>query len=78
MNSYWEDGKSTKRAVLNLSDLPDEVVSMTQAVLRGKNFIDADNNWQMKLTLPHGRMAAVTGTMKKQGFSKLLGGRSSR
>ena len=76
--SYWEDGKSKKRTVLNLSALPDDVVSMMQAVLKGKKFIDADNGWQIKRTLPHGHVAAVTGTMKKLGFTKLLGGRNCR
>ncbi|MGN7613228.1 IS1634 family transposase [Magnetococcales bacterium HHB-1] len=76
--SYREDGKSKKRTLANLTPLPDEAIELVKASLKGRKFIPADGGFEVERTLPHGHVAAVTGTMRKLGFSRLLGRGPSR
>lgn len=77
--TYWEDGKSKKRTLSNLSKLPDDAVELLRAYLKGKPFIIADEaGFEVVRTLSHGHVKAVTETMKKLGLSRLIGGKACR
>ena len=76
--SFREEGKVKKRTLANLSALPMEQVELVRASLKGQKFIPVDGSFDIMETLPHGHVAAVTGTIKNLGMARLLGGAPCR
>jgi hypothetical protein len=73
--TYREDGKVKNRTLANLTHLPAGAVEAVQRVLRGESgaTIDLASAFDIVESRPHGHVAAVLGTMRKLGLSKLLG-----
>lgn len=73
--SYRKDGKVMKETVGNLSDLPPSLIHAISEGLKGKPITVGEPSSLPIVTrsLPHGAVAAVTGTMKTLSFDDILG-----
>jgi hypothetical protein len=71
--SYREDGRVKKRTLANLSALPIEMVEPMRKLLRGDDLAPVDAAFEIRRSLPHGHVAAVSAQAKTLGFPKLLG-----
>ena len=77
--SYREEGKVRKRTLANLSKLPDDVIEGLRILLKGGSAIDRlESAFEIQRSLPHGRVAAVLGTLKNIGLESLISDRASR
>jgi Transposase DDE domain len=77
-NSYREDGKVKKQTLANLSHLPEPLVELIRAFLRGERFLPAGDALRITRTLPHGHVAAVLGMTRSLGLPGILDRRPSR
>jgi len=77
-NSYREDGKVKKQTLANLSHLPEPLIELIRAWLRGERFLPAGEAIAIRRSLPHGHVAAVLGLVRALGLPALLDRRSSR
>jgi Transposase DDE domain len=77
-NSYREDGKVKKQTLANLSHLPEPLVELIRAFLRGERFLPAGDALRITRTLPHGHVAAVLGMTRSLGLPSILDRRPSR
>ncbi|MDJ0358409.1 hypothetical protein [Paenarthrobacter sp. PH39-S1] len=71
--SFREGGKVRNETVANLSALPDHVVDLIEAGLKGQHLIPADAAATILRSRPHGHVAAVTAQAKALGLPALLG-----
>ena len=67
------DGRVGKQTLANLSALPEAAIDAVEAVLKGKNLIDADSGLAVTRSLPHGHVALVAVQAARLGFPRLLG-----
>jgi hypothetical protein len=71
--TYRDGGKVKNETVANLSMLPDHVVDLVDAGLKGKHLVPAGEAVTITRSLPHGHVAAVHALAKKLGLPALLG-----
>jgi hypothetical protein len=71
--TYREGGKVKNETVANLSALPDHVVDLIDAGLKGKHLVPAAEAVTIARSLPHGHVAAVHAMARKLGLPALLG-----
>ncbi len=71
--SYRENGKVKKRTLANLSALPLDMVEPMRRLIRGEDLVPPDAAFEIRRSLPHGHVAAVTAQAKQLRFAKLLG-----
>jgi len=76
--SYREDGKVKHETLGNLTHLPADALSLVKAALSGKQFVSTEDGFSIERTLPHGHVAAVLGTLRRQGLHKLLDPKPSK
>lgn len=76
--SYREDGKVKNETVGNLSHLPDHVVELIRAALKGNVHTPAADGIEAISSFHHGHAQAVLTAMDKLGFDNLLASRPSR
>src|SRR5438128_3098159 len=57
--SYREGGKVKMQTLANLSHLPDEVIELVRAALRGERFVAAGEAFQIERSLPAGHIEAA-------------------
>ncbi len=74
--SYWEDGKTKKRTLANLSKLPPSVIAVVRAELK-KASGAMPENFDIVRTVPHGHVAAVLGTIRNLGLDKMIAAKPS-
>ena len=68
-----ENGVTQKRTLANLSKLPDEVVAVLKAILKGGPLISArPEDLRIERSLPHGHVAAVLGMIRKIALNRLI------
>lgn len=68
-----ENGRTQKRTLANLSKLPDEVVAVLKAILKGGTLISTGpEELQVERSLPHGHVAAALGMIRKLALDRLL------
>ena len=68
-----ENGRTQKRTLANLSKLPDEVVAILKAILKGGTLIGTSpEELQIERSLPHGHVAAALGMVRKIALDRLL------
>jgi transposase len=68
-----ENGRTQKRTLANLSKLPDEVVAVLKAILKGGTLISTGpEELQVERSLPHGHVAAALGMIRKIALDRLL------
>src|SRR5260370_4910994 len=71
--SYGEGGKVKNERVASLSSLPDHVIDLIDAGLKGTPLVPAAAAVTITRTVPHGHVAAVHAMALKLGLPALLG-----
>ena len=71
--TYREAGKVKNETVANLSALPDHVIDLIDAGLKGQQLVPAASAVTITGSLPHGHAAAVHAMAAKLGLPALLG-----
>jgi hypothetical protein len=71
--TYRDDGKVKNETVANLSALPDHVIDLIDAGLKGQQLVPAAEAVTITRSLPHGHAAAVHAVAAKLGLPALLG-----
>src|SRR5579863_5091011 len=71
--TYREAGKVKNETVANLSALPDHVIDLIDAGLKGTPLVPAAEAVTIIRSLPHGHVAAVAAMAGKLGLPALLG-----
>ena len=71
--TYREAGKVKNETVANLSALPDHVIDLIDAGLKGQHLVPAAEAVTITRSLPHGHVAAVAAMAGKLGLAALLG-----
>jgi hypothetical protein len=71
--TYREDGKVKNETVANLSALPDHVIDLIDAGLKGRQLVPAGEAVTITRSLPHGHVAAAWAMAAKLGLPALLG-----
>ncbi len=75
--SYWENGKSRKRTLANLSKLPPAVIEAVRRELKSSSDrLPAD--FEVVRNVPHGHVAAVLGTCRNLGLHRIIEAKPSR
>jgi DDE family transposase len=76
--SYREGGVVKKETVANLSHLPDEVIELIRAALRGQRVVVAEEALQVERSLPAGHVEAALAMARRLGLGRLLARQPSR
>jgi hypothetical protein len=71
--TYRSEGKVKNETVANLSALPDHVIDLIDAGLKGHQLVPAGEAVTITRSLPHGHVAAVHAMAVKLGLPALLG-----
>jgi hypothetical protein len=71
--TYRDGGKVKNETVANLSALPDHVIDLIDAGLKGQLLVPAGRAVTITRSLPHGHVAAVHAMAAKLGLPALLG-----
>src|SRR5580693_6114461 len=71
--TYRDGGKVKNETVANLSALPDHVIDLIDAGLKGQQLVPAAEAVTITGSLPHGHVAAVHAMARKLGLPALLG-----
>jgi hypothetical protein len=71
--TYREAGTVKNETVANLSSLPEHVIDLIDAGLKGQQLVPAAEAVTIARSLPHGHVAAVHAMAKKLGLPALLG-----
>jgi transposase len=67
------NGRTQKRTLANLSKLPDDVVALLKAILKGGQLIGTGpDELQIERSLPHGHVAAALGMIRKIALDRLI------
>ena len=78
-DSYRQDGKVKKRTVTNLSQWPSSMVEGLRLLLKGGVVVEKlEEIFDVVRSRPHGHVAAVLGTLRREGLDRLIGGKGSR
>ncbi|MCY4443210.1 MAG: IS1634 family transposase [Proteobacteria bacterium] len=80
--SYWENGRSHKRTVANITKLPKELIPLIKCLLKDENAKIVPKGPQsimeVRRTLSHGHVAAVKGIMDNLDISEMIGDQKSK
>jgi hypothetical protein len=71
--TYREAGKVKNETVANLSALPDHVIDLIDAGLKGQQLVPAAEAVTITRSVPHGHVAAVAAIAARLGLPALLG-----
>src|SRR5262252_3158964 len=71
--TYREAGTVKNETVANLSVLPDHVIDLIDAGLKGQQLVPAGEAVTITRSLPHGHVAAVWAQAKALGLAEILG-----
>jgi len=71
--TYREAGKVKNETVANLSALPEHVIDLIDAGLKGQQLVPASEAVTITRSVPHGHVAAVHAMGRKLGLPALLG-----
>src|SRR5258707_10282613 len=71
--TYRAEGKVKNETVANLPALPDHVIDLIDAGLKGQQLVPAAGAFTITRSLPHGHVAAVAAMARKLGLAALLG-----
>src|SRR5213593_2405906 len=70
--SYREGGKVKKQTLANLSHLPEELIELIRAALRGERFVAAGEAFQIERSLPAGHVEAALAMARRLELAALL------
>jgi hypothetical protein len=77
--SYREGSRVKTRTLANLSHWPPAQIEALRSVLRGATSVAVlEDAFEVSRSLAHGHVAAVVGTMRKLGLTRLISARSTR
>jgi hypothetical protein len=76
--SYREGGTVKKETVANLSHLPEEVIELIRAALRGQRFVAAEEALAVERSLPAGHVEAALAMARRLELARLLDRQPSR
>jgi hypothetical protein len=76
--SWREGGKVRNETVGNISHLPDEIVELVRAALKGERFVAFDERFRIERSLPAGHVEAALFMAGRLELSRLLDRRASR
>jgi transposase len=76
--SWREGGRVRNETVGNISHLPDEVVELVRAALKGERFVGLDERFAIERSLPAGHVEALLALARRLEFARLLDRRASR
>jgi transposase len=76
--SYREGGKVKKQTLANLSHLPDELIELIRAALRGERFVATGEAFQIERSLPAGHIEAALAMARRLELARLLDRSRSR
>jgi hypothetical protein len=68
-----EQGRPRKETLANLTGLPPESIEALRATLKGQTLVDADAEFEVQRSVPHGDVAAAHVMASKLGLAALLG-----
>jgi hypothetical protein len=71
--TYREAGKVRNETVANISALPDHVIDLVDAGLKGQHLVPAGEAVTITRSVPHGHVAAICAMARKLGLPALLG-----
>src|SRR5882762_10296169 len=71
--TYRDGGKVKNETVANISALPDHVIDLIDAGLKGQQLVPAGDAVTITSSLPHGHVAAVHAMAARLGLPALLG-----
>src|SRR5262252_10812598 len=71
--TYRDGGKVKNETVANISALPDHVIDLIDAGLKGQQMVPAGQAVTITGSLPHGHVAAVWAQAKALGLAEILG-----
>src|SRR5213592_4052693 len=71
--TYRDGGKVKNETVANLSALPDHVIDLIDAGLKGRHLVPAGEAVTITRSLPHGHVAALHAMARQLGLPALLG-----
>jgi hypothetical protein len=71
--AYREAGKVKNETVANISALPDHLIDLIDAGLKGQHLVPAAEAVTITRSVPHGHVAAVHAMARKLGLPALLG-----
>jgi hypothetical protein len=71
--TYRDGGRVKNETVANLSALPDHVIDLIDAGLKGRQLVPATGAVAITRSLPHGHVAAVHAMARELGLPALLG-----
>ena len=71
--TYRDGGKVKNETVANLSALPDHVIDLIDAGLKGQQLVPASDAVTITRSAPHGHVAAVHAMARELGLPALLG-----
>lgn len=75
----YRDGDKVKHETLgNISHLPAKTIHLIRESLAGRDFLAADDAFDIERSLPHGHVKAVLGMMSKLGMEALISSTQSR
>jgi hypothetical protein len=66
------DGKVVKRTLANLSDWPPVQVDSLRRLLKGETLVAQADAFRIQRSIPHGRVAAMLGTLRRLGLEPIL------
>jgi transposase len=76
--SWREGGKVRNETVGNLSHLPEHVVELVRAALKGERFVGFDERFRIERSLPAGQVEALVSLGGRLELGRLLDRRASR
>jgi hypothetical protein len=68
-----EQGRPRKETLANLTGLPPESIEALRATLKGRTLVDAEAEFEVERSVPHGDVAAAHAMASRLGLRDLLG-----
>jgi len=79
LREAWREGKKIrKRTLANLSDWPETRIENLRRVLRDEPLISRRDHLKIELTLPHGHVEAILGSIRKLGLDVMIASKPCR
>jgi transposase len=75
----WREGDKVKNETVgNISHLPDEIVELVRAALKGERFVSFDERFAIERSVPAGHVEALLALARRLELSRLIDRRASR
>ena len=71
--TFRQEGKVRHETLANLSRLPEQVIALVDAALKGATLVDAQDAFETERSVPHGNAAAAHVMASRLGLASLLG-----